>query len=85
MKYEIGIESVGARAGQLQELAGGRRCLLPAKELSGGPPGLPLASGAGVRNHVRLCFIAYGLCGKLANEWRAKGETGEVQRLLRQL
>jgi transposase len=38
-----------------------------------------------VRNHVRLCFIAYWLCAKLANEWRAKGETGEVQRLLRQL
>ena len=38
-----------------------------------------------VRNHVRLCFIAYWLCAKLANEWRAKGETGEVQRRLRQL
>lgn len=38
-----------------------------------------------VRNHVRLCFIAYWLCAKLAHEWRAKGETGEVQRLLRQL
>jgi transposase len=38
-----------------------------------------------VRNHVRLCFIAYWLCAKLANEWRAKGETGEVQRLLRRL
>ena len=38
-----------------------------------------------VRNHVRLCFIAYWLCAKLANEWRAKGEPGEVQRLLRRL
>jgi len=38
-----------------------------------------------VRNHVRLCFIAYWLCAKLANEWRAQGETGEVQRMLRQL
>jgi transposase len=38
-----------------------------------------------VRNHVRLCFIAYWLCAKLAQEWRAKGENGEVQRLLRQL
>src|SRR4030081_1708398 len=38
-----------------------------------------------VRNHVRLCFIAYWLCAKLGNEWRAKGEKGEVQRLLRQL
>ena len=34
-----------AGAGQLQELAGGRRGLLPTKELYGGPPGLPLASG----------------------------------------
>jgi len=38
-----------------------------------------------VRNHVRLCFIAYWLCAKLANEWRVKGEKGEVQRLLRRL
>ena len=38
-----------------------------------------------VRNHVRLCFIAYWLCAKLAVEWRAKGKTGEVQRLLRRL
>ena len=38
-----------------------------------------------VRNHVRLCFIAYWLCAKLAHEWRAKGEKGEVQRLLRRL
>jgi transposase len=35
-----------------------------------------------VRNHVRLCFIAYWLCARLGNEWRAKGE---FQRLLRQL
>jgi hypothetical protein len=33
-----------------------------------------------VRNHVRLCFIAYWLCARLGNEWRAKGEKGEVQR-----
>jgi transposase len=38
-----------------------------------------------VRNHVRLCFIAYWLCARLGKEWRAKGEKGEVQRLLRQL
>jgi transposase len=38
-----------------------------------------------VRNHVRLCFIAYWLCARLANEWRAKGETAEVQRVLRHL
>jgi transposase len=38
-----------------------------------------------VRNHVRLCFIAYWLCAKLAHEWRTNGEKGEVQRLLRRL
>jgi transposase len=38
-----------------------------------------------VRNHVRLCFIAYWLCARLANEWRAKGETAEAQRVLRHL
>jgi transposase len=38
-----------------------------------------------VRNHVRLCFIAYWLCARLANEWQAKGEKGEVQPLLRRL
>jgi transposase len=38
-----------------------------------------------VRNHVRLCFIAYWLCAKLAIEWRSKGETAEVQRVLRRL
>ena len=31
-----------------------------------------------VRNHVRLCFIAYWLCARLGNEWRAKGEKGEA-------
>ena len=34
---------------------------------------------------MRLCFIAYWVCAKLANEWRAKGEKGEVQRPLRRL
>ena len=38
-----------------------------------------------MRNHVRLCFIAYWLCAKLGVEWRAKGEKGDVQPLLRQL
>jgi hypothetical protein len=38
-----------------------------------------------VRNHVRLCFIVYWLCAKLSNEWRAKGEKADLQRLLRQL
>ena len=35
--------------------------------------------------HVRLCFIAYWLCAKLADEWRVNAEKGEVQRLLRRL
>jgi transposase len=38
-----------------------------------------------VRNHVRLCFIAYWLSARLGQEWRASGENGEVPRLLRQL
>jgi transposase len=38
-----------------------------------------------VRNHVRLCFLAYWLCARLGQEWRAKGERGEVPRLLRRL
>ena len=38
-----------------------------------------------VRNHVRLCFIAYWLSARLGREWRASGETGEVPRILRQL
>lgn len=38
-----------------------------------------------VINHVRLCFVAYWLSARLATQWRACGETGEVTRLLRQL
>jgi transposase len=38
-----------------------------------------------VRNHVRLCFLAYWLCARVGQEWRAKGERGEVPRLLRRL
>jgi transposase len=38
-----------------------------------------------VRNHVRLCFIAYWLSARLGSEWRHNGETGEVPRILRQL
>jgi hypothetical protein len=38
-----------------------------------------------VRNHVRLCFVAYWLTAKLERRWRQKGETIEVHRLLRQL
>jgi len=38
-----------------------------------------------VVNHVRLCFMAYWLSARLGGEWRAKGETEEVPRVLRQL
>lgn len=38
-----------------------------------------------VINHVRLCFIAYWLSARLGGEWRARGETEEVPRVLRQL
>jgi transposase len=38
-----------------------------------------------VMNHVRLCFLAYWLSARLGGEWRAKGETEEVPRVLRHL
>ena len=38
-----------------------------------------------VVNHVRLCFLAYWLSARLGGEWRAKGETEEVPRILRHL
>jgi transposase len=38
-----------------------------------------------VRNHVRLCFIAYWLSARLGSQWRASGESGEVPRILRRL
>ena len=38
-----------------------------------------------VVNHVRVCFLAYWLSARLSVEWRAKGETGEVPALLREL
>jgi transposase len=38
-----------------------------------------------VINHVRLCFLAYWLSARLGREWRAKGQTEEVPRVLRQL
>jgi transposase len=38
-----------------------------------------------VRNHVRLCFLAYWLSARLACQWRGSGETGEVPRILRRL
>jgi hypothetical protein len=36
-----------------------------------------------VINHVRLCFLAYWLSARLGGEWRARGETEEVPRILR--
>jgi len=38
-----------------------------------------------VRNHARICFIAYWLSAKLDRQWRQKGQTIEVHNLLRQL
>lgn len=38
-----------------------------------------------VVNHVRLCFLAFWLSARLGAEWRAKGETEEVPRVLRHL
>ncbi len=38
-----------------------------------------------VRNHVRICFLAYWLSAKLEGQWRQKGQTMEVHNLLRQL
>lgn len=38
-----------------------------------------------VRNHVRICFLAYWLAAKLERQWRQKDERIEVHNLLRQL
>ena len=38
-----------------------------------------------VVNHVRLCFIAYWLSARLAQEWREKGYNADVPRVLRRL
>jgi transposase len=38
-----------------------------------------------VINHVRLCFLAYWISARLGKDWRGKGETEEVPRLLRKL
>ena len=38
-----------------------------------------------VRNHVRICFLAYWLTAKLERQWRQKDQTLEVHNLLRQL
>jgi len=38
-----------------------------------------------VINHVRLCFLAYWISARLGQEWREKGESEEVPRILRKL
>jgi hypothetical protein len=38
-----------------------------------------------VVNHVRLCFLAYWLSARLGGQWRAKGVSEEVPRVLRHL
>jgi transposase len=38
-----------------------------------------------VINHVRICFLAYWISARLAAQWRARAECGEVTRILRQL
>lgn len=38
-----------------------------------------------VRNHVRLCFLAYWISARLGGEWRLAQEPGEVPRILRRL
>ena len=38
-----------------------------------------------VRNHVRICFLAYWVTAKLQRQWRQKDQTLEVHNLLRQL
>lgn len=38
-----------------------------------------------VRNHVRICFLAYWLTAKLQRQWRQQDQTIEVHNLLRQL
>lgn len=38
-----------------------------------------------VRNHVRICFLAYWLSARLQGQWRQKDQTIEVHNLLRQL
>ena len=38
-----------------------------------------------VRNHVRLCFLAYWMSARLGGEWRSAREPGEVPRILRRL
>jgi len=38
-----------------------------------------------VRNHARLCFLAYWISARLGKEWRMLDQRGEVPRILRRL
>jgi hypothetical protein len=38
-----------------------------------------------VRNHIRICFLAYWISARLGQEWREVGETREVPLVLREL
>ena len=38
-----------------------------------------------VRNHVRICYLAYWLSAKLQRQWQQKDQTIEVHNLLRQM
>lgn len=38
-----------------------------------------------VRNHIRICFIAYWLTARIGQAWRQAGEQGEASRIVRQL
>ena len=38
-----------------------------------------------VRNHIRLCFLAYWLSARLGKDWGLLKERGEVPRILRRL
>ena len=38
-----------------------------------------------VRNHIRICFLAYWMSSRLRREWRQLGETREVPLVLKQL
>jgi hypothetical protein len=53
-----------------------------AQELPGSAPD-PSPARRRVVNHVRLCFLVYWLSARLGGEWRAKGESEEVPRVLR--
>jgi hypothetical protein len=87
--YKSRADPMRQRAGawQLQEPAGGRRCLLPIKELFGGPTGLSLASRPGTQSCAALLhrLLALRPAGQRMASQRRKRRGPTVQRLLRQL